>query len=102
MQPESLIAVQAVHSVSHPKFAGFPVRHQIPRYCHRGTVRSGQYLKDCHEITLPLPRPPCGARTDLLRAVFALMRTRFVWDPKGVHTSVNAARNSACATSKWL
>jgi len=42
----------------------------------------------------------------LVRAVFALMRTRFYPGLGGVHTSVNAARKSACATwlrlCKWL
>ena len=34
----------------------------------------------------------------LLRAVFALLRTRFYPASKSVHTSVNPARTSACAT----
>jgi len=33
-----------------------------------------------------------------MRAVFALVRTRFAWPSEGVHTSVNAARTSARAT----
>ncbi len=35
----------------------------------------------------------------LLRAVFALLRTLVCEVDPGVHTSVNAARRSACATS---
>jgi len=37
-------------------------------------------------------------RARTLRAVFALMRTCFYSGSEGVHTSVNAARTSACAT----
>jgi hypothetical protein len=34
----------------------------------------------------------------LMRAVFALLRTQVFGKTPGVHTSVNAARRSACAT----
>ena len=52
----------------------------------------------CQINSLAAPRAEnCSART--LRAVFALLRTQVCRGDAGVHTNVNAARTSACATS---
>src|SRR5208282_4385569 len=38
-QPESLIAIQTVHCVSHPEFASFPCEPQGPEVLFRGYCR---------------------------------------------------------------
>jgi hypothetical protein len=52
-----------------------------------------------HAITSAISPEKISVAHALVRAVFALLRTQGCRNnPHGVHTSVNAARRSACAT----
>jgi hypothetical protein len=62
-------------------------------------INMGKPTLSVHATIGAIPPEEFSVAHALVRAVFALLRTQAFGKDQGVHTSVNAARTNACATS---